>query len=479
MNMGIMAQEYPLSYRWLWLSLGLLVVLLVAFILPVVPFDYWWYLRLGRDVLASGSVPQVETYSYTRFGQPVVHPSWLSAVLLAILYDGGGLTLSFLARGVILSLAYSLLWVISCQQCGPRLASFLMLLSALAGSNNWSFRPQLFTYLLFALVFWSLWQWNEQKKNTLWLLPVCGVLWVNLHGSFPMLFALCALFFVFGNGLRKHLLLWTVLALIATLINPRGINAWTHVAFMMRNPSIQMYSAEWVASSNIGWQMNIFYAWLVAFPLLALFSNKRPTWLEWSLYLSFGVLAIVGIRYVIWFLFIIAPLTSRILPPVLQKLLDPPPAQVQSRTNYAVSFIILATSLLSLPGPRQAWFSSLEIPLWYSTPVQAAAWLKMHPELPGPMWADLASSSYLIFALPERPVWIDTRFEVYPPEQWKEYLIMEEASLEGQRLFDRYGINLLFFQKEAGQSVENLRAAPQWCPQYEDDAAIIFTRCSK
>ena len=40
---------------FLWLALVLFIALTIAFLLPVTPQDYWWYLRVGRDTLASGA----------------------------------------------------------------------------------------------------------------------------------------------------------------------------------------------------------------------------------------------------------------------------------------------------------------------------------------------------------------------------------------------------------------------------------------
>ena len=65
----------------LWLGLALCVTLAIAFLLPVTPQDYWWYLRVGRDTLAAGALPRIDTLSYTQAGSPVVNFSWGAAVL--------------------------------------------------------------------------------------------------------------------------------------------------------------------------------------------------------------------------------------------------------------------------------------------------------------------------------------------------------------------------------------------------------------
>jgi len=57
------------SYDFLWLGIALFPLLIIAVLLPLQPHDYWWYLRLGKDVLESGAVPAVDTYSWIQAGQ--------------------------------------------------------------------------------------------------------------------------------------------------------------------------------------------------------------------------------------------------------------------------------------------------------------------------------------------------------------------------------------------------------------------------
>ena len=92
--------RHPLNSRdWLYLGLVLLVILSIAYLLPVDPNDYWWYMRIGRETLKTGAVPVVDSLSYTQSGQPVIYHSWLSAVLLAKIFQLGGISLTVLVRG--------------------------------------------------------------------------------------------------------------------------------------------------------------------------------------------------------------------------------------------------------------------------------------------------------------------------------------------------------------------------------------------
>ncbi len=463
---------------WLWLSLALLVILLIAFTLPIVPNDYWWYLRLGQDVLRTGSVPLTETFSYTRVGQPIVHPSWLSGVFFWLLYRAGGVTLTFLFRGIILSLTYSIFWNLAhAENAGPRLATFLTLVAALAGANNWSLRPQLLAYPLFAFSIWVLWRWNRGENKPLWIAPLLGALWVNLHGSFVLIFLLMGSALIFGRGNRKNLLLALAATALATLLNPRGIYAWEQVALMASNPAIKAYSAEWAPPLNNYWAMNIFFGWLLLFPVLVAISPRRLDRLSLAWFLLFGWLALTGIRYVIWFLFLLIPLTALLLADWTRRWLDRPGEKINPFFNYLISGAMLVSTLVALPGIRER-FNGPEIPLYHTTPVAAIDWLKAHPELPGPLWADVNASSYLIFTLPDRPVWIDPRFEVYPLSQWQEYTAIDTAAPQWQAILDRYGINLLIVAYGSQPQLAANKSSV-WCEQYQDEQAVIYIRCDK
>src|SRR5262249_735607 len=49
-----------------------------------------WHLRLGREIIATGSVPRFDTLTFTREGTPWVDQSWAFDVLLATIVDRWG-----------------------------------------------------------------------------------------------------------------------------------------------------------------------------------------------------------------------------------------------------------------------------------------------------------------------------------------------------------------------------------------------------
>ncbi len=477
--MGSDRLENPLnSYDLLWLGLLLLVLLGLAFLLPVTPNDYWWYVRIGRDTLLDGAIQRVDTLSYTRAQQPVVYHSWLSAVVFWLVYNAGGISLTVLLRGLVVGLAYGLSWAhVRLAGAGTKLAALLVVLAALSASSNWMVRPQLLTYPLFALSLLLVWRWDRGDNRAAWLLPLASLLWVNLHGSFAMLFLLAGAGLVFGQGDRRKLLAPLALALLATLANPRGWQVWQYLVASLTVPSSQVFSVEWRPPVNDNWQNGIFFLWMLIFAPVAAVSRQKLSRLEWAWFLGFGALGFWGLRYVVWALFVLVPLTGKLLAGWGARWLDRP---VEARTPalnglLALAFVLLSTAFL--PGVREKWWQEAPPALSSNTPVEATAWLAQHPHLPGPLWADLDFSSYLTYALESRQVWIDTRFEVYPVEQWERYIRIAEAAPDWQALLDEEGVDLLFLSPDRQpRLVLALENTSGWCQVYRDEQALITYR---
>jgi len=485
-----------LSYELLWLSIGLFPLLLIALLLPLSPHDYWWYLRLGHDVLQQGRVPSVDTYSFTEAGESIVNQPWLSAVIFWLAYNDGGLNLTFFLRAICIGLAYGLLWVwMREMRISAWMASTLVIVAGLASSNNWAFRPQMFAYPLFSLSLFVLWKWENESKPVeeerrfvvrqqsstpwlLWCLPVIAWLWANLHESFLLLFILEGAALIFGHGNRRELILVTIASFLATLITPYDIFLWVSlIRAYMANPSWDV-SSEWLPPTNSGWQMNIFFMWILLIVPLASFSKKRLSLLEWVWLLGTLWMAVSGIRYVIWGIFMLAGFSAYLLSDWNIPWLNRLQRKGNPIGNYIVAGVILLLPFVALPSLRANMNIRTSPPISTDTPVAATVWLSQHPELPGPLWSDLVFSSYLIFALPSRAVWIDTRFGmVYTPVEFERYTVVANAQPGWQGVLDRSNINLLMISV-GGEPllVESLASEPEWCKVYGDPIAIIYTR---
>ncbi len=103
--------------------------------------------------------------------------------------------------------------------------------------------------------------------------------------------------------------------------------------------------------------MNIFFAWLILLVPLAAFARRRLSTFEWMLFLSFSWLALTGIRYVIWDLFIISILTASLMPESIVQRFDQPQDVKTPSLNYGLGIVFLLIPFLLLPGIRESWWN--------------------------------------------------------------------------------------------------------------------------
>ena len=65
----------------------------LAFLLGLFPMldpDTWWHLRTAQLIVDSGSLPKVDTLTYTNAGRPWIDVYWLFQLALSALYKLGG-----------------------------------------------------------------------------------------------------------------------------------------------------------------------------------------------------------------------------------------------------------------------------------------------------------------------------------------------------------------------------------------------------
>jgi len=482
-----MAQEQRSSHHFLWLGLLLFVVFSIAFLLPILPNDFWWYLRLGGDILMNGEIPSVDTYTSTIYGTPQVYPMWLSAIFFFWIHEFGGLPLIGLIRGIMIGAFFVVLWLTCARQGLPGWLIFILsFLNILAGANNWAVRPQMFVYPLFGITLWvvdgvlhRLDQCKESYRFRLsrWemaLIPI-SALWANLHGSVIILFFLLVPM-LFENRLWKKYLLIIGVCFLATLINPRGILLWSDT-FSLLNSGGNEFSREWAPPTNSHWQMYIFFAWLLAMIPLVGLSRTRYHVPQWFWLLGFGWMALSGTRYVIWFLAILLVLSAKAFGQ--WKIIPFNPTEIRKdRFQLAMFFVLLILPLVFLPGIRQVWWDQAPPSLSADTPVEAVDWLKKHPEIPRPLFNNYVFGSYLEYAIPDLPVWIDTRFYPFPKEIWQDYLSISNAEPEWEQKLESYGIASLILDPNAQTMlVEELNRKGGWCKEYQDLTAVIYIKC--
>lgn len=470
-------------------------------LIPQPPNDYWWHLKIGELIYTTGRVPTTNLFAWTLPAEtPFFYGAWLGELLLYWLYRWGGAALTLCARtGLVLSTFWLMATAARRRSGSWRIAALVLALGALMSLNNLIVRPQIWSWWPFMVFLLLLSAFAAGRLSWRWLLllPPVMAFWVNVHGAFILGFVLLGIFGV-GEGLRRLLnhpgarswKEWGGLALsgaltaLAMLVNPRGFEIVRYVIGLMTDPPSQKLIVEWQSPTPGGIANTAFYLSLLILLLVFIYSRYRPTLTEALLLAGFLWLAWSGQRYVIWFALVAMPLLAQAIAELGVRVRWAPPQR--SWLNTALAGLLFVPVLLvqpwfveALPLPEtywaQVWRGSEAGPLMDTgTPVGAVAYLRAHPG--GRLFNEMGYGSYLIWALPEQGVFIDPRVELYPYEQWLDYIRIGQGT-RALELLAQYGADrVLLDVKLQDELVRVLENAHEWRKEYADEYAQLWVR---
>ncbi len=236
--------------------------------------DLWGHIRFGQETLSRLAVVHNDPYSYTAFGHPWHNHEWLTEVIMALLYNKLGVIglklWKFAGAGAIVSLL-----TVGMNQTG---ASARIQLSALAVCvvtlmPSMQFRPQLFTFVLFAGLLALLAADRYRGGARLWTAVPLMALWANLHGGFIIGVAALTIYApavaIVGLVRRRTMeraclaAAVAIAATAATLLTPYGLDNWLAVIHAVGNPLTRRLIQDWESPLvYMSWQQ---------------FANRSPT----------------------------------------------------------------------------------------------------------------------------------------------------------------------------------------------------------
>jgi hypothetical protein len=464
---------------------------------PSVDTDTWWHLRAGAWMVAHHQVLTVDLFSSTRFGQPWLNHSWLSQILLYLVWQ----LLSYAGLNLLTAVVVTAAWWFVYARCegNAYLKAFCLVLGAAASAVFWSARPQMASFVLTAVFAWVLGDYRWRGIDRLWWLPLLMILWVNLHGGFAIGFLLL-LGTLAGQGVSAALgsvgagtLSWRQLGRLALVsaicvavvpLNPFGLALYLVPLRTVSIGVLQQFIQEWQSPNFHLLQFQPFI-WLALATIAALgFSRRRADLTDLLLICGFTYLGLVSARNVSTAALLITPLLTRHAAAVLAELresrprlaalLDPPPA----RRNYPVlNAAILGLVLLavltkvidaSLPASNEKVIAAQE-------PVQAADYLEQaHP--PGPLLNAYNWGGYIAWRLyPTYPVFVDGRTDLYDDALLREYLTAALGQPSYRQVLDHYGVNLVLVE-QGSPLAQRLAIDASWRPLYSDAISAVFQR---
>ncbi len=465
-----------------------------------------WHLRTGLEVIATGQVPTVDTFTCTRAGQPWVATQWLADVVMSLAYALGGYSL--MAVGTAGLIAGLFRWIYRKQVAAgswPFVAAVVTVLAACAASGHFLARPLVATSIGIPLSFWWATEYARGRVGRwrLWALVPLAAVWTNLHpgvvGGVATV-GLCGMGTV-AQGCWKRvgtvrwqrgieLILVALGMAVATLVNPYGPAWHAWVARLMNMTALSAYVIEWKPPAWTDAATIAGAALLGAGALAAVIRRKGVNLPEALLLCFWAYNGFNSGRHLPLMTMIVAVQLGRLLADVrtdsalLRRItrrlpvFSPDIRAAERRLSGGLASVVLVGGLAALlvsgvTVPALGLGTAGPSPDRYSP--GAVAYLRSHPPC-GPFLNDLNYGGTIIHNLPGLRVFADDRFELHGAAFVAEYAqAVLEPGIHAADFLDRNDIQTVLIAAPL-PLCEWLRSNGQWTEEYTDRAAAVFTR---
>jgi len=485
------------TFDKLILSIALLLVFIISTRTPT-DADMWWHLRSGEEMITQGRILLEDIFSYTRFGSPWVNAFWLSDILTYLIFNLGG----YFTLGAFVALMTVVTFGIAIKQMrGPAfLSALLLILAALTASPILTPRPQLFSFLLLALL--DFWLFSLKKGTPIfpiwWLIPLFA-LWANLHGGY--IWGILLLIATLAGGVLNHwigdqkekvtflpakrlrkLFFFTILAVFAVLLNPNGFELWR----------LPFYTVDVSLAAIQEWHSPDFHQisfhpmlWMLFLFVLGLGnSGKKIDFSDLLKVLGFAYMTFFSQRNIAPYAIIILPVMSRQLALAWENWTASPLGMRAQRLRASseskeiplkITRLInrLLVSLIVVAALGNLYVLTRPANVDESYPRPAIRWIEEN-QPQGALFNSYNWGGYLTWNLRNYPVFIDGRADLYGDEiigQWWQVAGGGEAA---QQILDDWEVNLILL--EPSWLVVRELSRYGWELMYEDEMSVVYGR---
>jgi hypothetical protein len=505
------------STRWAWRLMPCLTD--IAFLLPAAFLfgklegtkilfadgDTGWHIRTGEWILAHGTVPTHDLFSYTKPGQPWFAWEWAWDVLFALIHRFSGLAGVAFATVLLLGAIGVLLYKLVLHACGNDILSFFVTTLALCGSSiHWLARPHLFSWLFLLVYLHLLPALQSGSKLAFAALPIVMVLWVNMHGAFLIGIALLALT-ALGEGLEallvrgedlaaayrrgRPLLACTGLCLAATFVNPYTWRLHRHVFEFLADKQLLDNIQEYQSISFHCPPAIFFEVMIVLAAAAAFWSLQQGRIAPALLSIAWLHLALLSASNITLFLVIAAPLVGSWLQYVLVRLQPLRFVGVVFKTICEIceelkpmeraprAFLLSGLSVLLMAGlfatgakGFEGRFNPDSFPIQVIPLVKSSTAKRIFTY---DQWAD-----YLIYRLyPQKPDFIDGRSDFFgmPIVTSAQHIL--SAQWDWKTQLQRFGVDMVLVKPDAPLCAV-LKLSPDWAMRFDDGKVLVFEAVS-
>jgi hypothetical protein len=241
--------------------------------------------------------------------------------------------------------------------------------------------------------------------------------------------------------------------------------------------ALRAYIQEWNSPNFQGRETWPFVALLLGVLGAAGASKRRISWTDFVLVSGTAFMSLLAGRNIAVFAVAATPVLTYHLDSILSErgwLLNPVRrvSASMARLNLILLIIVLlgcAAKVLLVLTPKM-----VAADMRAYLPVGAVEYLQANPP-PGPMFNSYNWGGYLMFALPDAPVFVDGRTDLYGDAFLTQYLNTAVGGDGWRDTFAQYGIRVAVIEKDSGLA-RRLREEPGWKEAYSDDLASIFEK---
>ncbi|MFB3915344.1 MAG: hypothetical protein ACE14M_01340 [Terriglobales bacterium] len=451
--------------------------------------DVWWHLKVGDWIVQHHAVPHVGIFSRTAGTRPWIAYSWAYEVLLSRAYAWFGL-MGIAVFGVVLTVAVAAIffWMVHRLSGNFWTAWIVSAVGCLAFLYSLMPRPVFFSMLFFAVTLTFIFEAERTCRiQLLYALPLVFLVWANFHIQFIYGLAVLGLFtgmnllHYLANGeakapavLRRPTLppakltgLFAACAL-AACIGPYSYHVY-QVVFTYSQSRAAYFLIEELQAPNFKYFTDYFLLLLTTAGFFVLGWRKDVNLFKLAL-LSIASIAAFRTSRDAFFVSICA--AACIADFFATKQDENWEAKLKLREVAGVGMVIV---LLLLLVARNTDFTVRELDRSISQeyPVDAVNFLRRNP-VPGPLYNHLNWGGFLTWYMPNQPVSIDGRNDLYGDE----FDVRSFQTANGESYDADPDLNAarLVLLPKAAPLAAILSNDPKYQLIYEDQLSVVLVR---
>lgn len=453
------------------------------------------HITFGRYLLATGSTPTEDIFTYTTAGVYLPLYEWLSQVVFGAAHNLLGLGGVVLVCAALIASMLTLTYQEFLRRKLPTLAAFVLVAwLGILTMVHWAARPHLFSLFFMALISPWLARLAEGEKIPLWWFPALMVVWVNTHGAaFTLVFLLWAAY-IAGNAwdswrsrspilnpVMWRLLFSGALTLAATFVNPAGWRLWEFILGFMGNSYLLEVAGETRSVDFHGFNSYPFLLTLAGTLLLLSRSQEKRPMAESLLLVGWMALGLYGWRNIPIYGLVTFPILAEHLRHFVSEIpwvVRPSRMVEQLEGGLRGRFWSLVVSLAlagTLAGGMKLDFAKEGYHFnRYEFPTQALDWLEENPQ-PGRMFNYFPWGGYMIYRIwPAYSMFIDGQM-IYIEDLVRDYYQVLEAKPGWEETAQAYQITWMLIPTNA-RIVHDTSDSDRWQVLYQDDVATILRK---